>query len=68
MVTAQRLAKASPLVTAAMVEAMEFPHLVQKYGIRAVPKVVLNETRDFTGALDEADFARMVIKAGGAKS
>ena len=48
-----QLALASDRVTADMVMVTEFPHLVQRYGVMAVPKVVVNETRSFEGALSE---------------
>jgi len=51
-----------------MIEVTEFPHLAQKYAVRAVPKVILNETRDFTGGLPEADFVKVILEAGGKKN
>ena len=46
-----------------MVEATEFPHLVQKYGVMGVPKTVVNETVTFEGAVPEAHFLSQVLKA-----
>ncbi len=60
---AQQMALASPHVTADAVEVVEFPHLAQRYGIMAVPKVVINETVSFEGALPEPRFLQQVLKA-----
>lgn len=53
----------SPYVTADVVEASEFPHLVQNYGIRGVPKTVVNERVEFEGALPEPRFLQQVLRA-----
>lgn len=55
----------SPMVTADVVEAMEFPFLSQKYQVRGVPKVVVNETVDMEGAYPEPQFLAAVMKAAG---
>ena len=41
----------------------EFPHLGQKYGVMGVPKVVINETQHFEGALPESAFVQQVLNA-----
>ncbi len=61
--TAHMMAMASTKVTADMVMANEFPHLVNRYGVMAVPKVVLNESTSFEGALPEEDFLSFVMQA-----
>ena len=38
-----RLAVESDLIRADMIEASEFPHLANRYGVYAVPRVVMNE-------------------------
>ena len=43
----------SEYIKADMVEAIEFPHLAQKYTVSGVPKTVINETISFVGALPE---------------
>jgi predicted DsbA family dithiol-disulfide isomerase len=48
-----------------MVEAQEYPHLSQRYGVFSVPKVVLNESTSFEGALPEQIFLQFVLKAAG---
>jgi hypothetical protein len=42
-------------------EATEFPYLNHKYNVAAVPKVVINETIDFGGALPESDYLKHVM-------
>ncbi len=49
-----------------MVEAAEFPHLVQRYNVGAVPKVVINDTIEFEGALPEHLYLDHVLIADGA--
>lgn len=58
-----QLALASERVTADMVMATEFPHLGQRYGVMAVPKIVINETRAFDGVLSEELFLEQVVAA-----
>ncbi len=50
---AHHLAIASDKVTADMVEAIEFPHLAQKYSVMGVPRSVINETVHVEGAAPE---------------
>ena len=50
-------------VRADAIEAAEFPHLISKYDISAVPTVVINDKVQFQGALPEEDFAEHVLKA-----
>ncbi len=47
-----------------MVEAIEFPHLAQRYAVSGVPKTVINEETSFVGAMPEEmvlDYVRQVI-------
>jgi glutaredoxin-like protein len=60
---AHQLALASDLVTAAMVEATEFPQLVHRYGIRSVPHTVVNEEISIHGAMAEVDYVRQVVES-----
>jgi predicted DsbA family dithiol-disulfide isomerase len=53
VVLAHKLAMASDLVTADMVEATEFPHLAVKYQVQGVPRTVINETIHIEGAVPE---------------
>jgi predicted DsbA family dithiol-disulfide isomerase len=50
---AHKLAMASELVTADMIEAMEFPHLANKYDVYGVPRTVINEVIHIEGAVPE---------------
>ena len=60
---AQRMAIESDMVRADMVEASEFPHLVHKYNVFAVPKTVVNEEVEFEGSSPEPLFLQQVMKA-----
>jgi len=59
---AHKLAIASDLITADMVESAEFPHLSHKYNVMSVPKVIINEDIQFEGALPEKEFVENVMK------
>ena len=58
---AHKLAIESDLIRADMIEAVEFPHLIQKYQISGVPKVVINEKVEFIGALPEEAYVAQVM-------
>lgn len=51
---AHQLAFESDLVRADMVEAIEFPHLSNKYHVHGVPRTVINETAHLEGAAPES--------------
>ena len=46
-----------------MVEATEYPHLVQKYEVRGVPRTVINEDHYVDGAVPEADLLTKILEA-----
>jgi glutaredoxin-like protein len=48
-----QLALASPLITADMVEATEFPHLANRYQVYGVPRTVINDVLHIEGAVPE---------------
>ncbi len=50
-------------IMADAIEATEFPHLVSKYDISAVPTVVINDKVQFEGALPDYEFADKVAEA-----
>jgi glutaredoxin-like protein len=50
---AHKLAMESALITADMVEAIEFPHLANKYQVQGVPRTVINDTVHQEGAVPE---------------
>jgi hypothetical protein len=60
---AGRLAMASEMVTADCVVAGDFLELARRYEVMSVPKVVINETERFVGALPEVDFVSRVLAA-----
>jgi alkyl hydroperoxide reductase subunit AhpF len=65
---AQHMAVASDKVTATAIEATEFPDLSRAYRVMAVPKIVINDTVEFEGALPEPQFLDKVLQAvAGAK-
>jgi hypothetical protein len=53
VVLAHKLAMASDLISADMVEATEFPHLALKYQVQGVPRTVINEITHIEGAVPE---------------
>ena len=61
--TAHRFALESPKVTSDMVEATEFPDLVAKYAVNAVPKIVINDAVEFEGLVPEDVFVEQVLQA-----
>jgi glutaredoxin-like protein len=63
VVLANKMAMESPLIRSSMVEIMEFPHLVERYRVNAVPKVVINDTVSFEGALPEELFLAKIREA-----
>jgi glutaredoxin-like protein len=60
---AHKMAVESERVTADVVEASEFPDLVQRYSVQGVPKTVVNDTVEFVGAQPEARLLEHVLKA-----
>jgi len=62
--TAHQMAVENPKhIRADAVEAAEFPLLVSKYDVIAVPTVVVNDRIEFEGALPEAEFVNHVLQA-----
>jgi len=60
---AHQMALESPLITASMIEASEFPELSQKYDVMGVPKSIFNETITLEGAVPEEVYLEQVLKA-----
>jgi hypothetical protein len=60
---AHHLAVASEWVRGDCVDATEFPELSQRYGVRAVPRTVVNDRVAFEGAYPEAQFMDQVLRA-----
>ncbi len=63
VVLGHKMALESERVSSSMVEILEFPHLAYRYGVRAVPKVVINETVAIEGAVPEAFLVQKIIEA-----
>jgi predicted DsbA family dithiol-disulfide isomerase len=57
------MAVESEHVTADVIEAMEFPDLSRRYGVQGVPKIIINETTEFVGALPESQYLAHVREA-----
>ena len=53
MLLAHKLAIASSKITAVMVEAVEFPHLANRYHVYGVPRTVINDVIHVEGAVPE---------------
>ena len=54
---------ASPRVTADVIVVNDFPQLAERYEVMAVPKVVINDTVSFEGALPEDEFVAQLVAA-----
>ena len=68
MSLANRMALASPWVSARTVEANEFPELSARFGVQGVPRIVVNERGAFVGALPEPQFVDAVLQLSGVKA
>jgi len=60
---AYMLAQESEHIRADVIEGIEFPHLANKYHVRGVPTVVIDESTSFVGAQSEAFFVEKILKA-----
>ncbi|MEM2094027.1 MAG: thioredoxin family protein [Candidatus Bathyarchaeia archaeon] len=60
---AHQFAVENELIMADMVDSIMFPHLVNKYAVMAVPKVVINESYQFVGDIVEQEFVDQVMVA-----
>ncbi len=65
MSLAGRMAIASQHVRALTVEAGEFPHLAQQFGVSGVPRTIVNRGGAFVGALPEQQFVITVLRLAG---
>ena len=61
--TAHQIAMENDLITADMIESIEFPELAEKYMVMGVPKVVMNDVYYFEGALPEKYYIQKVMEA-----
>jgi glutaredoxin-like protein len=53
---AYRAAIESPRVTTEIIDSQLFPDLAQRHSVMGVPKIILNDNTDITGAIQEAEF------------
>jgi len=60
---AHQFALESPFITADMVESQEFPKLSDKFGVRGVPKTIVNGRLAIEGAVPEDVVLETVLKA-----
>lgn len=58
---AHKLAMASELVTADMVEATEFPHLASRYHVHGVPRTVIEDVIHVEGAMPEPQLMQKLM-------
>lgn len=61
--TAHKMAIESEMIWAEMIEATEFVPLAQKHGVTSVPKIVINDEFEFSGAVSEDLFVGHVLNA-----
>ncbi len=57
------MAMENPLIVADVIEANEFEDLSVRYGVRSVPKTVINDRVEFVGALPEAKVVEALTQA-----
>jgi glutaredoxin-like protein len=62
---AHKFAIESELITADMVEAIEFPHLANKFSVYGVPRTVINEKIHQEGAVPEPMMLEKLLEAVG---
>ncbi len=60
VITGHRLALENDRITSDMVEATTFPELSSKYGVRGVPKIVINETYELVGNQPVTKFLELI--------
>lgn len=62
---AHKIAFQNDNIMADIINTQEFPELAQQYGVSTVPKIIINETIQFEGAVSEEIFVERVIAAAG---
>lgn len=65
---AHQFAMESPFIRAEMIESTEFPELSNRYNVYGVPKIIVNDSISFEGAVPEEEFLGNVLKAISPKS
>ncbi len=59
------MAMESSRVTADVVEIQEFPQIARAYRVSGVPKTVINDSVQFTGAVTEETLVHSIMEAVG---
>jgi glutaredoxin-like protein len=59
---ANELTVESPLISAAAIDATEFPDLVRRYKVNGVPKTVINDRVEILGAVSEAELVTEICR------
>ncbi len=59
------MAMESSRVKADVVEVQEFPQIARAYRVSGVPRTVINDSVQFTGAVTEETFIRRIMEAIG---
>ena len=62
---AHAMAVESQRVVADVVEVQEYPDLARMYQVRGVPRTIINDKIQFTGAVSEDEFLKHVLAAAG---
>jgi predicted DsbA family dithiol-disulfide isomerase len=57
------MALENPHVSSEVIEANEYPDLIGRYAIDAVPKIVINDRVELLGAQPEATFVAQVVES-----
>jgi glutaredoxin-like protein len=60
---AHQFAFENPSIKGVMIESLEFSELAERYGVMAVPKIVINDQVEFEGAMPEDFFLEQVQQA-----
>lgn len=60
---ANRFAVESDYIRVDSIDVAEFPEVVQRYNVRGVPRVVINDDVSFVGATNEQHFLEQVMEA-----
>ena len=62
---ANRMAVESAHITATAIDATEYPDLVRRYSVNGVPKTIINDSAEITGAVTEEQLVQEVLRASG---
>lgn len=60
VITGHNLAFLNENIVCDMIESTTFSELSQKYGVRGVPKIIINETHEFTGSQPISKFLDVI--------